>query len=191
MGLTFTGRDPAPRKWSPLTAAGLGRQHGTNHIYLFIRTTLERCLIAFSYWTDPLFANERLIGTDRAQDHERERVINREDGGGEEESSLQVKRRLEMEMHGQTGEKESLRDSSQKNLDEVTEVVNTVTLQLRICLCPNASHFPHFPSSPTLFPSFIHPSTYLAIPGRHGASRKSREKEARSGAYILKNHLPS
>lgn len=32
--------------------------------------TLERCLIAFSYWTDP-FANERLIGTDRAQEHER------------------------------------------------------------------------------------------------------------------------
>lgn len=65
----------------------------------------------FSYWTDP-FANERLIGTDRAQDHER--VINRENGGEEEEeretreSSLetQVKRewRLEMEMHRQTGE---------------------------------------------------------------------------------------
>lgn len=45
--------------------------------------TLERCLIAFSHWTDP-FANERLIGTDGAQDHER--VINRERGeGGREE----------------------------------------------------------------------------------------------------------
>ena len=36
--------------------------------------TLERCLIVFSHWTDP-FANERLIGTDMAQDHKR--VINR------------------------------------------------------------------------------------------------------------------
>lgn len=36
----------------------------------------------FSYWTDP-FANERLIGTDRAQDHER--VINKETEKGEEE----------------------------------------------------------------------------------------------------------
>lgn len=36
----------------------------------------------FSYWTDP-FANERLIGTDRAQNHER--VINRERERGEGE----------------------------------------------------------------------------------------------------------
>lgn len=71
-GLTFTGRDPAPRKWSPLTAAGLRRQRGANHIYLFIRTTLERCLIAFSSWTDPS-ANERRIGTDRPPDHDGER----------------------------------------------------------------------------------------------------------------------
>lgn len=47
--------------------------------------TLERCLIAFSYWTDP-FANERLIGTDRAQEHER--VI--KGGGGQ----VKVVRRL-------------------------------------------------------------------------------------------------
>lgn len=56
--------------------------------------TLERCLIAFSYWTDP-FANERLIGTDRAQDYER--VINREkkkneDNTGGEEGVFQKKR---------------------------------------------------------------------------------------------------
>lgn len=50
--------------------------------------TLERCLIAFSYWTDP-FTNERLIGTDRAQDHKR--VINREKKKRErEESSLET-----------------------------------------------------------------------------------------------------
>lgn len=72
-GLTFTGRDPAPRKWSPLTAAGLGRQCGANHIYLFIRATLERCLITFSSWTDPS-ANERRIGRDRPQDNDGERV---------------------------------------------------------------------------------------------------------------------
>lgn len=73
VGLTFTGRDPAPRKWSPLTAAGPGRQHGANHIYLFIRTTLERCLITFSSWTDPS-ANERRIGTGRPPHHDVERV---------------------------------------------------------------------------------------------------------------------
>lgn len=75
-GLTFTGRDPAPRKWSPLTAAELRRQHSTNHIYLFISMTLDH-LIMFSYWTEP-YTNERLIGTDRAQNHEK--VINREKG---------------------------------------------------------------------------------------------------------------
>lgn len=68
-GPDFTGRYPAPRKWSPFTAAALGRQHDANHIYLFIRTTLERCLIAFSHWTDPC-TNEGLIGTDRGQDQE-------------------------------------------------------------------------------------------------------------------------
>lgn len=76
-GLNFTGRDPAPRKWSPLTAAGLGRHRGANHIYLFIRTTLERCLITFSFWTDPS-ANERRIGTHRPPDHDGERVEERE-----------------------------------------------------------------------------------------------------------------
>ena len=50
--------------------------------------TLERCLIAFSYWTDP-FTNERLIGTDRAQDHKR--VINRKKKERErKESSLET-----------------------------------------------------------------------------------------------------
>lgn len=72
-GLSFTGKDPTPRKWSPLTAAELGRQHSANRIYLFIRATLEH-LIMFSYWTQP-FANESLIGTDGAQNHER--VINK------------------------------------------------------------------------------------------------------------------
>lgn len=52
--------------------------------------TLERCLIAFSYWTDP-FANERLIGTDRAQEHER--VI--KGGGGASESSSEAQVRGE------------------------------------------------------------------------------------------------
>lgn len=37
--------------------------------------------------------------------------------------------------------------------------LNTVTLQLLICLCPNVSHFPHFPSSS---PPSRHPSIYLS-----------------------------
>lgn len=58
-----------------------------NHIYLFIRTTLELGLIVFRHWTDPL-ANERLMGTDGAQDHER--VINR----GERRKKVVWRRRL-------------------------------------------------------------------------------------------------
>lgn len=85
-GLSFTGRDPAPRKWSPLTGAELGRQHSANHIYLFIRTTLER-LIVFSFWTQP-FANESLIGTDRAQNHER--VINKKERRETRETILET-----------------------------------------------------------------------------------------------------
>lgn len=85
-GLSFTGRDPTPRKWSPLTAAELGRQHSANRIYLFIRTTLEH-LIMFSYWTQP-FANEGLIGTDGAQNHER--VINKKEGRETRETILET-----------------------------------------------------------------------------------------------------
>lgn len=65
----------------------LRRQPGANRIYLFIRTTLERCLIAFIHWTDPL-ANERLIGSDRAQEHRG--VINRENGREEGEKDETV-----------------------------------------------------------------------------------------------------
>lgn len=93
-GLTFTGRDRAPRKWSPLTAAGPGSQCGANHIYLFIRTTLERWLITFSSWTDPL-ANERRIGTDRPPDHDGESRgggINRVNGRKEAEEEVSGER---------------------------------------------------------------------------------------------------
>lgn len=65
--------------------------------------------------------------------------------------------------------------------------LNTVTLQLLISLHPNTLHFPHFPSS-------LPPSIHLPISqslGGTGESRKSSERKARSGAYILKNHLPS
>lgn len=75
--------------------------------------------------------------------------------------------------------------------DEVTKAPpvpspNTVTLQLLICLCPNASHFPHFPSpSPSLPLPSRQPSIYLS---RYPWEARGVEEKQREGGEERRIH---